>query len=397
MKGKTSGRIDDIEILRGIAVLMVVIHHAKGSLFTWNTPMLKLVYTYFGGDVGVDLFFAISGFVIARDLIPRLAKTADTHSFLIETTNFWIRRFWRLIPSAWLWLFIILLASLFFNSSTAFGPFKINFEGTISAILNVANLHLMYIFGGEAGANFHYWTLSLEEQFYILLPFLIFLSGRWLPHVLIFAVILQVFSERGLWIIMRTDAMLLGVLIALWCKKSSYQIFEPLFLKNNKVVKGFSILFLLGCLWSVGADKLKIIPLHVGLTAILSAIIVLVASYDKGYILGEGILKRLLLWVGSRSYAIYLIHIPAFFFTQELWFRLAPQGTVFNNDFFYKYLITATILIIVAADLNYRLLENPLRKRGRKIAANRMVYHQSKAPQEQELAHTARQSQKPDA
>ena len=66
-------KILDIEVLRGIAVLFVVIHHANQNLLSWPNPGLAQFYAYFGGAIGVDLFFAISGFVIARDLLPKLA------------------------------------------------------------------------------------------------------------------------------------------------------------------------------------------------------------------------------------------------------------------------------------------------------------------------------------
>ena len=55
-----TSRIADIEILRGFAVLFVVIFHAQGNLFTWSTDGMSLFYTYFWGWFGVDLFFVIS-------------------------------------------------------------------------------------------------------------------------------------------------------------------------------------------------------------------------------------------------------------------------------------------------------------------------------------------------
>lgn len=99
-----SNRIADIEMLRGFAVLFVVIHHANGALFTWSSSAMSLFYSYFCGGVGVDLFFAISGFVIARDLIPRLRESQGSQVAIAITLAFWVRRAWRLWPSAWLWL-----------------------------------------------------------------------------------------------------------------------------------------------------------------------------------------------------------------------------------------------------------------------------------------------------
>src|SRR5690606_41715756 len=62
-------KILDIEILRALAVIGVVIHHARTDLFTWSSPGLERLGVFFGGWVGVDLFFAISGFVIGRSLL----------------------------------------------------------------------------------------------------------------------------------------------------------------------------------------------------------------------------------------------------------------------------------------------------------------------------------------
>jgi peptidoglycan/LPS O-acetylase OafA/YrhL len=75
-----------------------------------------------------------------------------------------------------------------------------------------------------------------------------------------------------------------------------------------------------------------------------------------------------MLWVGSRSYAIYLIHIPAFFATREIWFRVKPPGTVFDAAYTWRFALTALPLLLIAAELNYRCLEVPLRRRGARIA-----------------------------
>ena len=169
-----SRRIEDIEVLRGVAVLAVVLHHSIGNLFTWTTPGLSRFSAYFSGAFGVDLFFAISGFVIARDLVPRLqAATGSDMAFRI-TVAFWIRRAWRLLPSAWTWLALTLVAVVLFNQSGVFGGFRTNLEATVAGVLQVANLRFAETFGrSEYGASFVYWTLSLEEQFYLILPLLV--------------------------------------------------------------------------------------------------------------------------------------------------------------------------------------------------------------------------------
>jgi peptidoglycan/LPS O-acetylase OafA/YrhL len=364
------GRIDDIEILRAIAVVYVCIEHMHMNLFPWGGGWLyQRIFGWTGMWSGVDLFFVISGFVIARDLIPRLEASTSTHTRLVTTIAFWIRRAWRLIPSAWLWLVVILFACLFFNDSRAWGSFRSNLEGALTAVLQVNNLRVMLVYGQyEAGSTFPYWSLSLEEQFYLLLPFLVWLCGRRLALVLGVVVFLQLILPRTpLGTICRTDGLALGVLIALWARHASYQLFEPRFMAQ-RAARLLLIPVLAGALMFAGGEDLHV-PVPMSLVAYVGAILVFMASFDKGYIMAGGILKRVLLWIGSRSYAIYLIHIPAYFGTRELWLRMEPHGTVFDAQYTLPFLLTALSALVVLAELNYRVLEMPLRQHGARIAA----------------------------
>lgn len=359
-------RIDDIEILRAFAVLLVIVEHMQINLFTWGSPVLDPLFRYLGGWTGVDLFFVISGFVIARDLVPRLQSAPDRQDYFGSVIAFWVRRFWRLAPSAWLWLAIILIGVVFFNSSGAWGSLRANFESVLSAMLHVANLHVAAVYGQEfPGAAFVYWSLSLEEQFYILLPFIVLLSGRWLPHVLAVAVILQLLNLRdNLYTnLLRTDALFLGVLIAIWSRQATYRLFEPRFL-NNRLAAILTFGILLVALATVGSDDLTIVELKVGLVALISATLVLIASFDKDYLFRESWIKPIFLWVGTRSYALYLTHMPSYFLTREIWFRIEPEGTRFNAEYTLPFLATALCIMIISSELNYRFVETPLRKKG---------------------------------
>lgn len=368
-----SSRNGDIEVLRGIAVIYVVIFHAYGNLIPWRSPELSGLFVYFGGDSGVDLFFVISGFVIARTLIPKLDACADRRQFRVASLAFWIRRYWRLLPTAWLWIGIVLLCSIFLNSSGAFGTFKTNFESGLSAILQVANFHLAYTFGtpGGSGALFPLWSLSLEEQFYMLLPVLILVSGRWLPHILIAAVLLQLASTRsGLYeMLLRTDGLLLGVLLAIYSQTRSYAYLEPVMLGRNRLLAAPLLLGLFLCLATIGAENFASVSHSTSIITLVSAALVFIASYDRDYIMRKGRAKKVLMWVGSRSYAIYVIHIPAFYMSREIWFLIGnPTSPTFNPAYLDQLVITAAILILLLSELNYRCIELPLRLKGRKIS-----------------------------
>lgn len=366
-----SKRIDDIEILRAVAIVYVLIEHTQINLLRWNTPLIERFYDWFGGWSGVDLFFVISGFVITRELEPRLRSAGNHLEFFNRCIVFWLRRFWRLIPSAWLWLGIVLVTGVVFNQSEAFAPFRINFSGTIASVLQIQNLHMASIAGSpRMPNNFLYWSLSLEEQFYLALPFIILCSGRFLPHVLAVIALWQIFTPRifPLQYMLRTDALALGALLALWQQKPSYRLFEPHFLVNDRRLRLVVLSVLLTALAVIGAKGMQTMSLRVGLIAVISAILVLIASYDRNVLLPEGIAKRVALWIGSRSYALYLIHIPAFLLTREIWWRLSPPGTEFGPAYTWPFIATATILLIVLSELNFRLIETPLRQRGKDIA-----------------------------
>ena len=371
------GRIADIELLRGIAVIFVLIEHTRTNLLFWTDGNGMRLYYYFGFWTGVDLFFAISGFVIARSLLPALAATGGATQFFNAALAFWVRRAWRLLPSAWLWLALILVASLLFNSSGAFQSFRSNLEGTIAAMLDVYNFRMVTVFGRfETGASFPYWSLSLEEQFYILLPLVVFMSRRWLPYVIGAGIVAQLFLTRsgshavgGLLLNqLRSDALMLGVLIAIWSRHPTWRLFEPVGLRSRPIA-GLAILaFLVLCLAVVGSRDLHLVSFQVGLIALVSAVLVFVASYDRDYLCPPGPAKRLMLWVGSRSYALYLIHIPAYFLTREIWLRIELAGTQFDGTYTLRFILTAGALLIAFAELNYRYVELPLRRRGAGIA-----------------------------
>lgn len=361
-------KIDDIEMLRGFAVLFVVIYHASDALFTWSTPAMARFYAYFSGGFGVDLFFAISGFVIARDLVPRLQSSKEGMDAMRITLAFWVRRAWRLWPSAWLWLFVILLASVFFNETGSFGSFRVNFEATVAAVMQVANLRFAEAFMvRDYGASYPYWSLSLEEQFYLIFPLAVLLSKRWLPYLLMVVVLYQIFAVRTLMgMSLRTDALALGVLIALWSDHPSYRLCQPEFLRRYLGVVLLAGFFV--CLGALSSGGLNIVSIRIGLIALLSAGLVWVASYNCNYLCPSGFFKSVMSWIGARSYAIYLIHVPAFFITREIWFKLDVDGAGFGSDYFYPFILTSAGLILVLSDLNYRFVETPLRIYGKGVA-----------------------------
>jgi peptidoglycan/LPS O-acetylase OafA/YrhL len=361
----TSKRIMDIEVLRAIAVLGVLFHHLQGSLFTDPVPLLEQIHGWAQPWWGVDLFFAISGFVIARSLIPTLQGCTTRQEYWQETRNFWLRRAFRLLPSAWLWLALMLLACVFLNRSGAFGTLSANLQATLAGVLQYANFRFAdSFFHYEYGSSFVYWSLALEEQFYLLFPLLILLFRRHLVWALLALVAVQILTVRTpLLMVVRTDALALGVLLAMWSVQPSYQRWQPTFLRRPWA--GISALIAIGLLLSfMATDRFTFASYRIGSIAMLSAVLVWIASYNRDYLMPAGIVQRLLAWVGSRSYGIYLIHIPAYQLVRELIFRLQNAGLPSPAGHPIVTLLLAFGLIVLLSELNYRFIEMPMRNRG---------------------------------
>lgn len=388
-----SARIADIEVLRAIAVAVVVFQHLD-NLFPWPVPILELLYTYGGGTFGVDLFFAVSGFVIARDLVPRLREASNGGSPGRVMIAFWARRVWRLWPSAFLWLGLILLAVLFFNSSGVFGSLKANLEATLAGVFHFANIRAAtHFMVSEVGTSFVYWSLSLEEQFYLVFPVLIILFRRNLGWLMLAIALVQIVLPRQTPYLMvfRTDALALGVLIALWSHHQSWQLGRDVVMRLGRM--GCLALALCAIVaMALLSGRIEVTPYKMGLIAVSSALLVLLASYDEDLLSPRGYLRRLLMWVGGRSYAIYLIHVPAFFAVREGFYRWGPANTAPDMTNVAFYMVCMLFLLLLLAEMNFRYVEMPLRKRGVTVSKQLL---DPRAEVVSELSSTAISSVKP--
>src|SRR5690606_1835619 len=146
-----------------------------------------------------------------------------------------------------------------------------------------------------------------------------------------------------------------------------YQAARPEFLHRLPFRGAIPHAVILACLALLASDEMLTDTLRLSFITILCVILVWLASYDDDLFLPAP-LRSLFLWLGARSYAIYLIHIPAFFLTREIWTRLDP-GTTPGPEAFLPYMLTAGALILICSELNHRYVEQPLRHKGRRIAA----------------------------
>ena len=167
VKSTHSAKLDSIQGLRALAVLLVIAYH-------YGFPVKN-------GFIGVDVFFVISGFVITQSLLRN-----NTGSKLQDLGNFYIKRVARLFPAFFV-VFLFTMLAVFLVYSPNVGVQQNAIKGSLGAMLALSNFAIPRISGGYFGANgesnpfLHTWSLSVEEQFYIIYP-LIFFCLIWVTN-----------------------------------------------------------------------------------------------------------------------------------------------------------------------------------------------------------------------
>ena len=321
----------------------------------------------FNFSAGVDLFFAISGYVITQSLSPQLNAASTATAKRRVVFAFWIKRAFRLWPSAWFWLGFILLTTGIFKFSNPQLGFQTNVSWAIAGGLNFANFRFALAFGhAPLGASFHYWSLSLEEQFYLLLPLVVMLFGRRASALLAVLMVIDVLRPPSfLTVSTRIASLILGVLIARWSRHASYAWVERRFARLSR---GLAFALCLGAalLIALAGGRSGAAPLKWGLVAAAAGATVLLASFDRDALSIGRHWRSFAEWVGRRSYALYLIHLPIYLVLNDIlrgYFVTPPIP-------FFKSVVVCLAMLSVAAlaELNYRVIETPFRDRGRRLA-----------------------------
>lgn len=365
--GSSMGFRPELQGLRAIAVLLVIFHHLRPGALS-------------GGFIGVDIFFVISGYLITAHLYRELQGTGK-----ISLLNFWARRIRRLLPLAFTVLLATALLVYLWIPTTEHGTM---FKHLAAAGLYVENWALVsdatdYAAAGQmATAVQHYWSLSVEEQFYLCWPLLL-LAGAWLiPKIfprkhtsgaeqrggysvhrimLITISIIAVLSfVYGLWITAANPAgayfdtaarawqFAVGGLVALLC--------------INRGVRGWAGM-LLG--WAglatllIGAlmiPTLTRFPGTMALVPTLGTAAVLAAAnvshgFGRWFSHGTWLSLAPARWLGDISYGAYLWHWPLII--------VAPFVLNTEPKWYHEAGIFALTLLL--AWLSQLLIENPLR------------------------------------
>ena len=343
---EVGSRRADIQGLRGVAVLLVVLYHAG-----LHVP---------GGFTGVDVFFVISGFVITGLLLREVESTGS-----LRLRRFYARRVRRLLPA--LATMLAVVAAIGVLASPVDGQ-VVGADTGIAASLFAANLYLYHLGTGYFDALtthdplLHTWTLGVEEQFYVLFPTLLLLSWRLRPG-----------RRTAFAVISVVSIVSLGAMLAIAHNGSGGALGRFAFYGTPTRAWEFGCGALLAlaavrltlqraAAAAVGAGGIALIAataflvhgtgMYVGWQMLLptGGAVALIAAGLRGSTPATGLLStQPLVWVGDISYSWYLWHWPVIVFAHAL-LPTAPVSAA------------AAALSLVPAWLSYRYVENPIRR-----------------------------------
>ncbi|AMP98727.1 hypothetical protein AY601_1818 [Pedobacter cryoconitis] len=335
----------DIQSIRAIAVISVVIFH-------FNKFLLP------GGFIGVDIFFVISGYLITSIII----KQKENNTFRFK--KFYLNRIKRIVPAyLFLLLFVTVCTTILF-----IGKDFSNFRSILanSIIFNSNNYLPVAIndyFGARAEQTplLHTWTLSVEMQFYLMLPIvLIFLPGRFNKYIFPIIIILltayaaykiRLGDKQGMYfsLLARIPEFLLGSVAILWRleEKTSIRMRNILSLTGITAIV-FSFIFI-----SEASD----FPGFLSLIPCVGSLFILISC---GSWFNKIISAKPIVYIGELSYSIYLWHWPVLAFL-----RYYSDSYILNLNL----TIFALTAIACLSWLSYRFIETPFKdlKENRKF------------------------------
>lgn len=336
----------DIDGLRAIAVLGVVLYHAcPGAL-----P---------GGYVGVDIFFVISGYLITQILYDKM----QTRSFSL--LDFYVRRIKRIAPAFFFVITVVLFAGFFIISPSAYLGLS---QSAAFAVAAVPNIYFNLNTGGYFDSStdqmplLHTWSLGVEEQFYFVFPWILFLStyvGLGRKGTIYFLILLGVLSfgfcvgkissdpsDCFYLLPYRAWELLLGSLLAIWAPVVSKRGASNALGVVGAAMIAFPMMFY---------SKQTLFPGAAALAPCAGAALVIAAGQVR-----EGMSRRFLssqplVKIGLISFSVYLWHWPIIAFMNYF-------STIGVSDLGSVGRIMVALCSLPLGYLSWKFVECPFRK-----------------------------------
>ncbi|RRD36101.1 acyltransferase [Leucobacter sp. OH2974_COT-288] len=359
---KRSALRADVQFLRTVAVTAVVINH----LSPWHLP---------GGFLGVDIFFVISGFLITGHLVKERHKTGT-----INLRRFYVRRARRLLPAALTVILASLLLTVLFLPNSRWAA---NAWESFASAAYFQNWALFFsqtdYFAQQQPHTLvqHYWSLSVEEQFYLVWPCLLLLvytvAGRFrfsrfrFNRLLLFtAALFAVFFVVALWQLqLNQSSAYFSTLARAWefmlgaCCVAAWPALQRWLQARGAAAAALTTLLQLAGYGMIavsfvvfsGADP---IPGFASLLPTSGVVLVILAGPQTVFKpLAFAVENRVSQYIAKRSYSIYLWHWPL----------IVTLPFVFGQLLQLPHKILVVLLTLVAAELTYRFIEEPARRR----------------------------------
>jgi len=367
----------DIQVLRGIAIIFVLLQHYRNRLPT--PEFYHGMFTHFAFWGGVDIFFCISGFVITKSLFDSWEDVGRGRISPPEWRAFWLRRAARLLPGAWFWAVVSVLVAPMLSSVVDTDQGDV-LKGALAGLFGYANYYWSYCVSagmigkgcGSPDLNGVYWSLALEEQFYLVLSVLllfarlrsVLLLGLFVA--LVVTVVFQMPAFSLAWVL-RPQALVLGIAMYYLTR-----VFPALTRSTASAGQVLRSVVVIACVTAVAAAPVMLKSLAVPAMALASALMLLAAASGGVWSVWPG--GRLLAWIGERSYSIYLCHLIVFLAIREITTRSTgiPAEQLRSIESFAWAFPVALGCAVIVGHLSYDLLERPLARRGR-TAASRLL------------------------
>ena len=316
-------RIPSLDGLRAISIAMVILGHMGGTRgFPWKIPFYDQYANF-----GVRIFFVISGYLITSLLLKEHAKNG-----FISIRKFYLRRAFRILPAAYVFMTIVVI----------FAWPHLSRKEVLAAYFYLSNyVHGHWLLG-------HLWSLSIEEQFYLLWPVLVAFWFHRKTQIAVIGIlagpVLRILFYKMGWLNISHyfptvgDALATGCLLAiLWpeMKRFDSWIFSKKVLPVIAATVLIPITGDLHGLFSQFYNSIGLTLMHVGI-----AIIIYLAVCRKFWVLNLGWVT----WVGTMSYSLYLWQQVFLYRTSTAWWTAFPQNL---------------LLVFLVASLSFYLIERP--------------------------------------
>jgi len=351
----------EIDGLRALAVMSVILYHAE--IYLYGEQFFK------GGFIGVDIFFVISGYLISSIILKEIMTTGK-FSFL----NFYERRIRRILPVL---IFVIIFSLAIAWYCLLSGRFVDFSESVISTIPFGSNIYFHYSglrYGAVDGLFkplLHTWSLSIEEQFYILFPlvfaFVFYFFKKYVLYLLFLGFFISlIFAEWAsiahynfnfYMLPSRGWELLSGVILAYLQIKFKFRVEK----KNiNEIFCFLGFFLILYSILFLFEDGMRH-PSFLTLVPIIGTCFIIFFSNNSS-IITNILSKKIFVGTGLISYSLYLWHYPIFVFSR------IDDGKYFNYN-----KLELIIIVFLLSIISYFLVEKPARNKE-KISFKRLLF-----------------------